>query len=60
MEMKRFMDTLSPSLSAKVVDHDFYNTIQAQETFGYDRRVVHVVLEKMKVSFMPPGQIITR
>jgi hypothetical protein len=35
-EMSKFMDTISPSLREQVVNHDFYDVVQGQETFCFD------------------------
>jgi hypothetical protein len=36
-EMSKFMDTISPSLREHVVNHDFYDVVQGQETFCFDQ-----------------------
>jgi hypothetical protein len=36
-EMSKFMDTISPSLREQVVNHDFYDVVQGQETFCFDQ-----------------------
>jgi len=44
-EMKKFMTVISPSLRGQVINYDFFDLVQQQDTFGYDQRVVDMILE---------------
>ena len=58
-EMKKFMTVISPSLRGQVINYDFYDLVQRQDTFGYDQRVVDMILERMSVIFQKPGEMVT-
>lgn len=58
--MHNFMRNISPSLKAKVVNHDFYEVVQKQKVFGYDQRILDQVLRRLEIDFGKPGSFVIR
>jgi len=53
-ELKRFMNLLSPSIKAQVLNHEFYDIVKQQDVFGFDERVTASVLDKISLSLYKP------
>lgn len=60
-ELRIFMDTLSPSLSQKVIFSIFEDTISNNEVFGHNKASIRHILESLEIClFLPENKIITQ
>jgi len=53
-ELERFLRLLSPSIKAKVINHDFKEIVQAQEVFGHDPKLLEMVLGCLTIHLFKP------